>query len=107
MNIEKLQIIQTEEYKAYLKALCRLSSGYVSRIRVQFAERAFDKYQDATIRRIVLAYGEEIEELDEYRYRHFVYVSQHGAVTPESLTDDVLNHAQHYGATIKMLFEIS
>ena len=105
-DTERFQITRTEEYKQYMKALCRLASGYVSRIRVQFAEKAFDKYQDATIRRIVLAYGEQIEKLDAQRLRDFETVSENGATTPECLEDSCLNYASDYGHTIKMLFDI-
>lgn len=82
-DTERFQITRTEEYKQYMNALCRLASGYVSRIRVQFAEKAFDKYQDATIRRIVLAYGEQIEKLDADRLNDFMRTSEYGATTPE------------------------
>jgi len=105
-DTERFQITRAEEYKQYMKALCRLASGYVSRIRVQFAEKAFDKYQDATIRRIVLAYGEQIEKLDADRLNDFMRTSEYGATTPECLNDSCLNKASSYGDTIKMLFDI-
>ena len=103
---QEYEIIRSEEYKAYLKALCRYASGYVSRIRVQFAERAYEKYQDPTTRRIVLAYGEEIEKLDADRLRQFESASRYGALTEESLNDSCLIHAGAYGETIKLLFDI-
>lgn len=106
MDIEKLRITQSEEYKTYLSALCRLASGYVSRIRVQFAEKAYEKYADETIRRLVLAYGEEREALDASRLRDFTYVSEYGATTPEHLNDSVLNKASSYGDAIRLLFDI-
>ena len=100
------RIISSEEYQAYIKALCRLASGYVSKIRVQFAEKAYEMYQNETVRKLVLAYGEEAEKLDESRLRDFQFVTYYGATTPEHLDDCCLNHAEHYGQTIKMLFEI-
>lgn len=101
------KITSSEEYKRYMKALCRLASGYVSRIRIQFAERAYEKYQDETIRKIVLAYGEEAEKLDHARYMDFMRCSEYGALTEDSLNDDCLNNAGGYGKTIKFLFEIN
>ena len=105
-DIEKLQITQSDEYRTYLKSLCRLASAYVSRIRVQFAEKAFDKYQDETIRRLVLAYGEEAEKLDASRLFDFTHASEYGAVTDECLNDTCLNNAGHFSAAVKMLFDI-
>ena len=105
-DIERYTITSTDEYKAYLKALCRIASEYVSRIRVQFAEKAFDKYQDETLRRIVLTYGEEAEKLDEQRLFDFRCVSQYGAKSPDSLDDFCLNKAAHYAQTVFMLFDI-
>lgn len=105
-EIEVLRIRNSEEYNQYMKALCRLASEYVSRIRVQFAEKAFDMYQNETVRKIVLAYGEEIEDLEAHRLRDFLRVSESGAVTEESLNDWCLNNAKHYASTIKFLFDI-
>lgn len=101
------KITSSEEYKKYMKALCRLASGYISRIRIQFAERAYEKYQDETIRKIVLAYGEEAEKLDHDRLRDFVHCSEYGAISEESLNDSCLNNAGSYGKTIKFLFDIN
>jgi len=106
-EIEKLEITQSNEYREYIRSLCRLASNYVSRIRVQFAERAFDKYQDETLRRLVLAYGVEIRKLDETRLRDFTHVTEFGAVTVGTLEDSCLNNAKHYGEAIKLLFNIS
>ena len=107
MKEQDYTITRTDEYKEYLKALCRLASHYVSRIRVQFAEKAYEMYQNETVRRIVLAYGEEVEKLEKDRFRDFRFVSEYGAVTPESLDDSCLNKARSYGDTIKMLFDIA
>lgn len=107
MDIERLHTTQSEEYQEYIAALCRLSSRYVSRIRVQFAEKAYDKFQDETTRRIVLAYGEEAARLDKSRLRDFRFVSEYGATTPDHLNDDCLNNADHYANTIRMLFDIT
>lgn len=103
---QDLKITHSEEYKKYIEALCQLASGYVSRIRVQFAEKAYDMYQNETVRRIVLAYGEEIEKLRESRLNDFRFAADFGAVSQDSLEDFPLNNARHYGQTIKMLFDI-
>ena len=104
---QNIETIYSDEYNFYLKALCRLASGYVSRIRVQFAEKAYEMYQNETVRRIVNAYGDEIEKLDESRIRDFTYTSHYGATTEDSLNDSCLNKAMAYGDTIKMLFDIA
>lgn len=106
MKEQDIHITTSEEYKAYIKALCRLASGYIPKIRVKFAEQAYDKYMDATTRRIVLAYGEEIEELDASRLRDFSHYAHFGSVGTGPLTDSCLNNAKSYGETIKMLFDI-
>lgn len=106
MKEQDLNITQSIDYKLYLKALCRLASDYVSRIRVQFAEKAYEMYQNETVRRIVLEYGKEAEQLDEYRLRDFCHVAEFGATTPDHLNDSCLCNAKHYAATIKMLFDI-
>ena len=105
-DIEALKTIQSDEYKLYLKALCGIASDYISRIRVQFAEKAYEKYQDETIRMIVLAYGVEHDKLEARRLRDFSIVAESGAFSDESLNDDCLNNAKHYAATVKMLFGI-
>ena len=104
-TIETLKITQSDEYKSYLKALCWIAADYVSRIRVQFAEKAFEMYQNETVRKIVLAYGVEHEKLEERRLRDFTFATEHPH-SAGSLEDDCLNNARHYAHTIKMLFEI-
>ena len=104
-TIETLKITQSEEYKSYLKSLCWIAEGYVSRIRVQCAQKAFEMYQNETVRKIVLAYGVEHEKLEERRLRDFTFASEHPS-NEYSMDDDCLNNARHYAQTIKMLFEI-
>ena len=106
LSAEEWKVMQTDEYVDYISALCRLASGYVSRIRVQFAEKAFDKYADPTIRKLVLAYGEEVKELDADRLRDFSFAAKYGAVTKDSLDDSCLNNARNYGQAIWLLFDI-
>lgn len=104
LDVEVLKVIHSDDYKAYLKALCRLASGYVSRIRVRFAEKAYEMYGNETVRKLVLAYGVEAEKLDEYRLRDFRHVSEFGGASEESLNDDCLNRARDYGKAIWFLF---
>lgn len=106
MNEKYYELAKNIDFEDYMSALCRLASGYVSRIRVQFAEKALDMYENETVRRIVLAYGEECEKLDHDRNREFLYVAKYGATTPDHLNDSCLNNFRHYGETIKMLFDI-
>lgn len=105
-GLEDWKVMRSEEYETYLKALCRLSAGYVSRIRVKFAERAYEKFTDPTIRKLVLAYGAECEDLDRHRLNDFKYVAKYGATTEESMTDWCLNNSGHYAKAIWFLFGI-
>ena len=106
LNEDNWKITHSEEYHDYIKALCRLASGYVSRIRVKFAEMAFEKYKDPTIRKLVLAYGEECAKLDVVRFNDFRYVSEYGASSEERLNDSCLINAHEYGKAIWFLFGI-
>lgn len=101
---EKYEITRNEEYKAYIAALCRLASGYVSRIRREFAEKAFEKFNDPTIRRLVLEYGKECEKLDEQRLRDFTMAANDPSLLAHGLEDSCLNNARHYGEAIKLFF---
>lgn len=105
---EELKIKQSEEYKEYLKALCRWSSQFVTRIRAQYARKAFQMYQNETVRRIVLAYGEEAEDLDKHRLQDFDFIADHPEheTAEVALEDWCLNKANSYGETIALLFEI-
>lgn len=102
-DIKKFEITQSAEYKAYIEALCHLACVYIAEIRRQFAAKAFELYGNETIRRLVLAYGEEIKKLEADRLREFKFAADY----PESaysLEDSCLNNAQHYAAAIKLFF---
>lgn len=100
------KITQSEEYKAYMKALCRVASKWIPSIRVQFAEKAYEKFQDETTRRIVLAYGEEIEKHDEYMLRHFMWEAEKETPDESMLSNDILNNAGAFAETLFFLFDI-
>lgn len=103
---EKYTITRTEEYKTYVAALCSLASGYVARIRRQFAEKAFDNYQNETIRKLVLAYGQELEKLQKMRLDDFTLVANDPEMFGHGLEDSCLNKAKSYADAIRFLFEI-
>ena len=105
-NHEKMTITLSPEYKEYTAALCRLASQFVPRIRRQFAEKAFDLYNNETLRRLVIAYGEEAKKLDEYRLREFTIVANNPEHFPHELDDDCLNRAKSYSDSIRFFFEI-
>lgn len=105
MREQDYKITRTEEYKSYMKALCRLAFQYVSEIRVQFADKAYEMYQNETIRMIVLEYGKEAERLDKDRLFDFTHISEFGP-RDYGMPDTCLNNARHYAATIYMLFDI-
>lgn len=105
---EDWKILRSEEYKNYITALARLSSEWVPRIRIQFAEKALEKFKDETTRRIVLEFGKEIVKLDAFAVDDFMYVSEYGAddYRRERIGYDCLNHASDYRQTAKLLFDI-
>ncbi len=97
-------ITTTAEYKTYINALCRLASGYIPKIRRQFAEKALVNFQNETIRKLVIAYGAECEKLDESRLRDFKMVADDPELYGHGLEDYCLNNAEHYAAAIKLFF---
>lgn len=102
-------ITQSPEYAPYMKALSRLASAYIPRIRRQFAEQALEKFQNETVRRLVLAYGEEVEKLDADLLSDFKWAARYAGTEnaePYTLETSCLNHAAHYGETLKFLFDI-
>ena len=108
MNEDKrFEITHSEEYKPYIEALCCLASDYVPRIRIQFAEKAVDKFQDETIRKLVLAYGEQAKKLDDDRLQDFMWKAAHPEMMAHNLEDSCLNKARSYHDAIKFLFEIN
>ena len=95
------------QFEEYISALCNLAATYVSRIRKQFADKAVEKFQDATIRKLVLAYGEEVKKQNEYRLRQFKYEARWGENEANRLNDDhLLIHDQEYEKAIYFLFDI-
>lgn len=102
-DIKKYEIISSDEYKAYIKALCRLASQYIAEIRQKYAARAYELYANETIRQLVLAYGEEVEKLDQDRLRDFSFVAEYPNFEGH-LEDSCLNNARHYEAAIKFFF---
>lgn len=100
---ERFEVIHSAEYKAYIKALCHLASQYIPEIRRQFAAKAVELFQKETIRRLVLAYGEEAKKLEEERLREFTWAANY-TESEYSLEDSCLNNAGHYAAAIKLFF---
>lgn len=105
-DIERMNTTNSPEYKAYIAALCRLASQFVPHIRRQFAERAFDLYNDESVRRLVIAYGEEAKKLDEFRLGEFTLVAEDPALHRHSLEDYCLNRAKSYADAIRLFFEV-
>lgn len=97
------KIRHTDEYGAYIEALCHMASGYVARIRLRFAERAFEMYKNETVRKLVLAYGAEHKKLEEDRLFWFKSASEHSS-TEGALEDSCLNNAKHYAKAVWFLF---
>lgn len=115
MDMKKWEIRRTDEYKTYMKALSRLASQWVPEIRIQYAQKAFDMYQDETVRKLVLAYGEEWEKLDADRFHDFCRADENFDedfygnynVDPKTyLKDSCLIHAGEYAQALFYLFGI-
>lgn len=107
MNGQDLSITLSEEYKAYLSALSKLSSKWVTRIRLQFARKAYNCYQDETIRKLVLAYGEETKKREADRLRNFEYAAEWSDCSEDHLEDShCLIHDEEYGRALYLLFDI-
>ena len=102
-----VNITKTPEFKNYLEALCRIASEYVPRIRIQFAEKAVEKFQDETTRKLVLAYGEEIKQLAASSLQDFTWRAENPSVMAHNLEDSCLNKAHSNHDAIKFLFEIN
>lgn len=103
-DTKKHEILHSAEYKSYIEALCRLASDYVPRIRRQFADKAFEMYQNETIRQLVAAYHREAKKLDESRLRDFEMVASDPTSYICQLEDTCLNHKKSYADTIKLFF---
>lgn len=115
MDMKKWEVRKTDEYKTYMKALCRLASRWVPEIRIQYAQKAFDMYQDETVRKLVLAYGEEWEKLDADRFHDFCRADENFDedfygnynVDPKTyLKDSCLIYAGEYAQALFYLFGI-
>lgn len=105
-DMDKLTITHSPEYKEYIAALCHLAGGYVPRIRRKIAEQAFEKFQNETIRSLVLAYGEQYEKLQKDRLTDFEMVANDPELFGHGLEDPCLNRAGSYAETIKFFFDI-
>lgn len=103
--MEKFAITHSPEYKAYVQALGRLASTYVPEIRRKFAAKAFDMFQNETIRKLVIAYGEEMKKLEADRACEFEWACN-APDNEYSLEDSCLNKAGSYADAIRFFFEI-
>lgn len=110
MDYERMHTTQSPEYRQYLKSLARMASHWVPKIRLQYAEKAYEMYQDPTVRKIISAYQAEIDKLDDDLYRGFLNASEYPDY-PDNLKlchmeTSCLNHAADYAQTIFLLFGI-
>lgn len=105
MTLEEQKIFHSEEYAAYLETLCKIASRYISRIRVQYAAKAWEMFQNETVRRIVSEYAKELEELERHRLMDFKSASEH-EVSESHCEDWCLSKATSYADTIHLLFDI-
>ena len=101
---ERFEITHSVEYKAYIEALCHLASKYVPKIRRQFAAKSVELFQNETIRRLVLAYGEEAKKEERELLQEFTWAANSPESGLYSLETSCLNNAAHYAEAIKLFF---
>lgn len=107
MDTEKLRITTSDEYKTYISALSLRASTWIPKIRKQYAVKAFELFSDPSIRKLVIAYGEEMEKLRRDRLRDFeTLANDPGRYDFLSLEDSCLINASEYGKAIDLLFDI-
>lgn len=104
-NTEFYNLCDNEEFTTYLEALCHLASDYIPKIRRQFAEKAVEMYHNETVRKLVLAYSEELKDLQRRRYDDFRWIAKDPS-SDFSLNDWCLNKAKSYADAIWFLFGI-
>lgn len=104
---QDLSITLSEEYKEYMAALSKLSSRWVPRVRIQFARKAYNLYQNETIRKLVLAFGEETKKREADQLRNFEFAAEWND-SPEDYLEDsnCLIHDDEYAQALFLLFEI-
>lgn len=106
-NEQDYTITNSEEYKEYISALCRCSSQWVASIQIQYARKAYQMYQNETVRKLVLEYGRQIEKLDKTLLDQFRWACRDGDEAREtSLYGDCLNLSGSLAKTIHYLFDI-
>lgn len=108
MDVSKIRAITlSDEFREYTDALCEYASNFVPEIREQFAEKAFEMYQNESVRKLVLAYGKDAEERRKNRKKYFQWACE-SAATGESCkySIDLMNSAlaKNYGDAIWLLF---
>lgn len=106
-NPERFKTIQSPEYQTYQEALAQLASPYVSRIRIQYAMKAYEMYQNPTVRKLVLAYWEDYKKLEQDWTRSFQFVAENGIFQWTSMEDTCLSNAGAYAKAIELLFDIN
>lgn len=108
MKDQDYSIIRSDEYKEYLTALCKLSTKWVDKIRIQYASKAYEMYQNETVRKLVLAYGKEITKLERNELYYFEQAARdEDPKVSVALMRDCLNKAEAFANTIEFLFEIN
>ena len=106
------KILTSEDYQKYMKGLALYSFQYVESVRRKFAVKAWEMYQNETVRKLVIAYGEEYTAREQSYIRDFCFAVEH--YEPEKIQElneahfgtSCLNRAHSYGDTIKFFFGI-
>lgn len=113
LTTEILSTIQSDDYKRFTEILLHRAMTWVPRIRRQYAIKAYEMYQNPTVRKLVFAYGEEVDNLQKDLLREFRSLSEAKPTgqDPEELDfyrmeGSCLNHAGAYAQAIDLLFEI-
>ena len=109
---ERIKLTHQEDYEKYIKGLAHVSERWVAHIREQFARKAVEMFKNETVRKLVLAFEDEYEKLQDDYARSFRWAANHYAVVEEddnynpSLETSCLNKAESYADAIWLLFGI-
>lgn len=108
---KEISVLLSEEYKQYIEALSDCACYYVERIRVQFAEKAYQNYFNETIKKLVLAYGEQAEKLRKERARDFAFAVEYFEDYADEgktvhIDDSCINKTKSYREALYLLFDI-
>jgi hypothetical protein len=92
-KIQDIEIISTKEFKEFIEDLAYFANNYITKIRRQLTENAFEIYQNETVKKML----HEYRVLAEKDLKDLIYGMQHQIENPDSNCNlDSLSGANHY-----------